>query len=113
MGGPGIIFSRGLLKELKGKLGECQDKLMTNHEDLELGRCIWHLTGIGCTRAEDIDQYYFYQDYKKSHSESNRINPNQSGFNRNINIGTLKLETMDKAATLHSNKDRLVGSSLI
>jgi len=100
MGGPGIIFSRGLLRQLKGRVSECTDKLLTNHEDLEIGRCVWRLTGIGCTRAEDIDHYYFYQDYKKSNRDKF-----QSGFNKNINIGTLKLETLDKSATLHANKD--------
>ena len=104
MGGPGVIFSKGLLKQLKPKLrivfinftvhfgqkvlcnfidlktgeSECFDKLLTDHEDIELGRCVWRLTGMPCTKASDADRYYFYQDYKKIDKEKNTGH----GYNR-------------------------------
>ena len=46
MGGPGFILSRGMMKILKGKINSCADRILTEHEDIEIGRCIWHLTGI-------------------------------------------------------------------
>ena len=56
MGGPGILMSRGLLKKIRPTLHTCFDKLLTQHEDLEIGRCIWRLTGRGCTKATDIER---------------------------------------------------------
>ena len=44
MGGPGILLSRGALRKIKDKIHTCFDKLLTEHEDLELGRCIWRIT---------------------------------------------------------------------
>ena len=46
MGGPGMIFSRGLLSKLNGTLTECLTHLKTNHEDVELSRCVRYKTGI-------------------------------------------------------------------
>ena len=40
MGGPGIVMSRELLRNLSPHLPSCLKKLYTEHEDLELGRCI-------------------------------------------------------------------------
>lgn len=38
MGGPGMIFSRGLLKNICPHLDECQTLNVTGHEDIEVGR---------------------------------------------------------------------------
>ena len=40
MGGPGIVMSRELLRSLSPHLPSCLKRLYTEHEDLELGRCI-------------------------------------------------------------------------
>ena len=40
MGGPGIVMSRELLRNLSPHLPSCLKRLYTEHEDLELGRCI-------------------------------------------------------------------------
>ena len=55
--------------DLETGKSECFDKLLTDHEDIELGRCVWRLTGMPCTKASDADRYYFYQDYKKIDKE--------------------------------------------
>ena len=55
MGGPGIVVSKATLTTLSPKLGEClRTNLMTEHEDLELGRCIFHHTGVGCTKSYEM-----------------------------------------------------------
>lgn len=42
MGGTGIIFSRRLLFEIGPKLATCaSSELLTEHEDIEIGRCVW------------------------------------------------------------------------
>ena len=42
MGGTGIIFSRRLLFEIGPKLAPCaSSELLTEHEDIEIGRCVW------------------------------------------------------------------------
>ena len=63
---------------LKTEKSDCFDKLLTDHEDIELGRCVWRITGMPCTKASDADRYYFYQDYKKIDKEKNTGH----GYNR-------------------------------
>ena len=48
MGGPGMILSRALLQKLDDKLPKCLTRLRTSHEDVELTRCIRHITGKSC-----------------------------------------------------------------
>ena len=62
MGGPGIIMSRELLRRLSPHLPSCLKKLMTEHEDLELGRCIQEKLGISCIRAYEANRL-FKQNY--------------------------------------------------
>ena len=50
MGGPGIILSQALLRRLDGKLTKCLSNLKTNHEDVELSRCIKSIAGATCGR---------------------------------------------------------------
>ena len=107
MGGPGILLSRGALKLIKAKIDTCFDKLLTEHEDLELGRCIWRITGKSCTSAADVERYYFYQDMKRWGTEDAAfINDDaEYAFGQNINIGNLKDETLAHALTMHANKE--------
>lgn len=48
MGGPGMIFSRGLLSKLAGSLTRCLPFLKTNHEDVELSRCVQSVANVNC-----------------------------------------------------------------
>ncbi|KAJ8261508.1 hypothetical protein COCON_G00172310 [Conger conger] len=40
MGGPGMIFSRELLRRMVPHLGACLREMYTTHEDVEVGRCV-------------------------------------------------------------------------
>lgn len=58
MGGPGVIISRETLKRMAPFIDECLQNLVTNHEDVELGRCVRRFAGISCTwsyEASDSD----------------------------------------------------------
>ena len=58
--GTGIIMGRRLLLEIGPHLRGCaQNDILTDHEDIELGRCIWRKLGIGCTNALDAKQLFF------------------------------------------------------
>jgi len=61
-GGPGIVISRGLLRLLGPKLGECLHSLLTEHEDIELGRCVAKVADVKCTMAWETRDL-FYQNY--------------------------------------------------
>ena len=60
MGGPGVIMSRGVLKEVNPHLEYCLNNTATHHEDTEVGRCLRNFAGVMCPWA--------YQVGSKSHS---------------------------------------------
>lgn len=49
MGGPGVILSRETLKRIAPYIDDCLSNLYTNHEDVELGRCVRRFAGVSCT----------------------------------------------------------------
>ena len=98
MGGPGIVFSREALRRLGPKLGMCLHNLMTEHEDVELGRCVHMAVGIGCTNSWEANQY-FYQNFKRPED----IGEDGIGYLRNID--KVEPKVLAKALSLHANKD--------
>ena len=40
MGGPGMIFSREVLRRMVPHIGTCLREMYTTHEDVEVGRCV-------------------------------------------------------------------------
>ncbi|CAG5112275.1 Oidioi.mRNA.OKI2018_I69.chr2.g6506.t1.cds [Oikopleura dioica] len=62
MGGPGIVMSRELLRNLSPHLPSCLKRLYTEHEDLELGRCIQERLQISCIKAYEANRL-FKQNY--------------------------------------------------
>lgn len=55
MGGPGVIFSRGLLIKLVPHLEDCLKNVVVSwNEDLEVGRCISRRLNIQCTWAHEV-----------------------------------------------------------
>ena len=56
MGGPGVVFSRSVLKKIAPHIKHCLLKAPKSHmhEDTELGRCIQRYVGISCTWAYQV-----------------------------------------------------------
>nr|XP_006007156.2 PREDICTED: chondroitin sulfate synthase 3 [Latimeria chalumnae] len=54
MGGPGMIFSREVLKRMVPHIGECLHELYTTHEDVEVGRCVRRFGGTQCVWSYEI-----------------------------------------------------------
>ena len=91
MGGPGIVVSKATLTTLSPKLGEClRTNLMTEHEDLELGRCIFHHTGVGCTKSYEMGTL-FKNNYNVEETDSEGLKP-------------VFEEVAGHSATYHANK---------
>jgi chondroitin sulfate synthase len=68
MGGSGVILSQQTLSQLGPRLDQCfQFELRTNHEDVELGRCILTHVQIGCTTAYN-SKVLFYHHYGPHYS---------------------------------------------
>jgi len=85
------------MQSLRGRINSCANQIQTEHEDVEIGRCIWHLTGIafgfkfwfsfifdilmnnfqtqisGCTSSYDIPKLYFYQNYDERKRKQNSM----------------------------------------
>ena len=56
MEGPGVVFSRSVLKKVAPHIKHCllQAPKSHMHEDTELGRCIQRYIGISCTWAREV-----------------------------------------------------------
>nr|XP_002130637.1 chondroitin sulfate synthase sqv-5 isoform X1 [Ciona intestinalis] len=66
MGGPGMIFSRGLLLELRAHFSHCIQHMFSPHEDVEIGRCVWkHAKKAKIPIAWETIEF-FYQQYDKN-----------------------------------------------
>lgn len=59
MGGPGVILSRETLKRIAPYINECLANLYTNHEDVELGRCVKRFAGVSCTWSYEASNHFF------------------------------------------------------
>jgi chondroitin sulfate synthase len=68
MGGSGVIISQRTLIQLGPRLDQClANELRTNHEDVELGRCILTHVDIHCTNAYN-SKFLFYHHYGPRYS---------------------------------------------
>ena len=63
MGGPGILFHSLTLLRLKKYIKGCLKTLQTNHEDVEVGRCVFKKLNMSCTNNMEMKYYFkhFYQ----------------------------------------------------
>lgn len=54
MGGPGMIFSREVLRRMVPHIGECLGEMYTTHEDVEVGRCVRRFGGTQCVWSYEV-----------------------------------------------------------
>ncbi|CAF0822110.1 unnamed protein product [Didymodactylos carnosus] len=76
MGGSGVILSQMTLNKLGPKLDSCLRTVLTNHEDVEIGRCIIEHVHIRCTNAFDSNTY-FYHHYGPNYSFGHDFTPDK------------------------------------
>ncbi|XP_054468445.1 chondroitin sulfate synthase 3 [Anoplopoma fimbria] len=88
MGGPGMIFSREVLRRMVPHIGTCLREMYTTHEDVEVGRCVRRFGGTQCVWSYEMQQL-FYENYEH----------NKKGF-----IEELHSSKIHNAITLHPNK---------
>ncbi|KAM8961728.1 chondroitin sulfate synthase 3 [Pelodytes ibericus] len=88
MGGPGMIFSREVLKRMVPHIGECLREMYTTHEDVEVGRCVRRFGGTQCVWSYEMQQL-FHENYEH----------NRKGY-----IQDLHNSKIHTAITLHPNK---------
>uniref|UniRef100_A0A4W4GKJ2 Hexosyltransferase n=2 Tax=Electrophorus electricus TaxID=8005 RepID=A0A4W4GKJ2_ELEEL len=88
MGGPGMIFSREVLRRMVPNIGTCLREMYTTHEDVEVGRCVRRFGGTQCVWSYEMQQL-FYENYEH----------NKKGF-----IQELHSSKIHNAVTLHPNK---------
>ncbi|KAL1267083.1 hypothetical protein QQF64_002758, partial [Cirrhinus molitorella] len=88
MGGPGMIFSREVLRRMVPHIGSCLREMYTTHEDVEIGRCVRRFGGTQCVWSYEMQQL-FYENYEH----------NKKGF-----IQDLHSNKIHSAITLHPNK---------
>ncbi|KAM6986451.1 chondroitin sulfate synthase 3-like [Aplochiton taeniatus] len=88
MGGPGMIFSREVLRRMAPHIATCLHEMYTTHEDVELGRCVRRFGGTQCVWSYEMQQL-FYENYEH----------HKKGF-----IQELRNSKIHNSITLHPNK---------
>ena len=71
-----MVFSKELMRQLRPGLTDCVKNLLTEHEDIELGRCVQRATKVQCATAWSARRVFF-QNYDKGSYASNIINPSE------------------------------------
>ena len=99
MGGPGVIFSREAIRNIRPFLQTClKSEILTEHEDIELGRCLYQHLALTCTNAWDTPEI-FWNNY--------RPRPLKTGASSswdNLDVAQMKESVLNHAVTMHSNK---------
>ena len=54
MGGPGMIFSAETLRRFIPHISTCLRNLVTDHEDVELGRCVTKFANVTCSASFEV-----------------------------------------------------------
>uniref|UniRef100_H2Z1X9 Hexosyltransferase n=1 Tax=Ciona savignyi TaxID=51511 RepID=H2Z1X9_CIOSA len=54
MGGPGMIFSREVLRRVGPHIRECVHQLYSWHEDVEISRCVRRFAGVNCAWSYQV-----------------------------------------------------------
>ncbi|XP_030625678.1 chondroitin sulfate synthase 3 isoform X2 [Chanos chanos] len=88
MGGPGMIFSREVLRRMVPHIGACLREMYTTHEDVEVGRCVQRFGGTQCVWSYEMQQL-FYENYEH----------HKKGFFQELHNSKIY-----NAITLHPNK---------
>jgi len=91
MGGPGILFNRLTLVQLKKHIKDCLKSLQTNHEDVEVGRCVFKKLNLSCTNnleMKEIFHHFYPHDLCSTNSGSKDCS--FSLFSKSVTIHPLK-----------------------
>ncbi|XP_065194323.1 chondroitin sulfate synthase 1-like [Sycon ciliatum] len=73
MGGPGVVYSRSVLKKLRSHVDYCLRYLMqSTHEDVEVGRCLHERLGISCSWNAEMAKLFFH-GFSNSMIYSNQV----------------------------------------
>lgn len=65
MGGPGVILSRKTVEIVAPFIERCLKELLTEHEDVEIGRCVRKYAGVPCTWSYEVNRVIKNSIYKK------------------------------------------------
>ena len=106
MGGPGIVMSRELLRSLSPHLPSCLKRLYTEHEDLELGRCIQVLFQFKNSLIFNFQERLQISCIKAY--EANRLFKQNYGYNKQTEEERLRYFSdlaTGSIATYHPNKE--------
>ena len=68
MGGTGMIYSNAVIRQIRPHLKTCISNLMTEHEDVEIGRCFFRHTGTNCNVSTSRDCLGNYNKDLRQHT---------------------------------------------
>ena len=78
-----MVFSKSLLRIFAPHLKKCLENLLTEHEDIELGRCVSKMSGVKCTTSWETRKL-FYQNFKNGTYAHNILDPVEENIGKFI-----------------------------
>ena len=96
MGGPGVIFNDLTLKKLEPYIKTCLKSLQTDHEDVEVGRCLFKKLKVSCTNNLEMKEMFRHETNVYLNSIDN-INADPALMHHTFNM-------LSKSLTLHPFK---------
>ena len=108
-----MIYSNAVIRKIRPHLKTCISNLMTEHEDVEIGRCFFRHTGTNCnvSRSRDVrgPKYRFKAAYDSGRlffqNWAKHVKPGGVGYKSDIDpINDLTNTTIDNAVIMHAVK---------
>ena len=108
-----MIYSNAVIRQIRPHLKTCISNLMTEHEDVEIGRCFFRHTGTNCNVSTSHGGLELRQGVKTAYDSgrlffqnwAKHVKPGGVGYKSDIDpINDLTNSTIDNAVIMHAVK---------
>lgn len=93
MGGPGVFFSRALLKKICPYLQSCLEETYSIHEDVEVGRCVTRVADTECSQSSEMRRLFYYNYFEKSGSFTDDLDKHKKYILPSLSLHPIKNST--------------------
>ncbi|CAD5111289.1 DgyrCDS610 [Dimorphilus gyrociliatus] len=90
MGGPGVFFSRALLRQICPYLQLCLEEVQSEHEDVEVGRCVTRVANVECSQANEMRQLFYFNYFERSGSFTDNLDNHKKHILPSLSLHPIK-----------------------
>lgn len=90
MGGPGVFFSRALLRKICPYLQLCLEEVKSEHEDVEVGRCVTRVTNIECSQSAEMRKLFYFNYFERAGSFTDELEKHRKYILPSLSLHPIK-----------------------